>query len=166
MNGPHQVVATAYGALGNIVATSTAVNFTVANSWPASCIPAMTIATGTALTANWSGRVNLSPTITGGCADDNMEYHFFIDGVQQFQISSTSNTATFPLDTSLFTNGPHAVAVHIKDKTHFASYDSGTTQDNDALEWSRIVTFSNGSARWSFDSMRGKSSWLLATLSL
>lgn len=140
MNGPHQLVATGYDALGAVVATSSAVNFTVANTWPSSCAPAMTVATGTALGSPWSTFVTVTPTITS-CTGDNMTYRWWVDGILQFSTTSTSNSASFPVDTSQFLDGPHVVALSIKDTTTNTVYSGHP--NNDALEWSRTVTFSN-----------------------
>lgn len=144
MNGPHQVIATAYDALGAVVATSTAVSFTVANSTPVSCVPAITVTTGTALGSPWSGSVNITANVTGGCVGDVMVYRFSIDGMNQFASSTTTaNTFTFPVDTTQFTDGPHVPAVTLRDFTHFLSFPDPATL-KDAAEWSRTVTFSNG----------------------
>lgn len=149
MNGPHLLIATGYDALGAVVATSSAVNFTVANTTPVSCVPAISVSTGTPLGSPWNGSVNMTVNVTGGCVGDVMVYRFNIDGVNQFASSTTtSNTFTFPLDTTQFTNGPHVPSVTLRDFTHFLSFPpppaTATAFLKDAAEWSRVVTFSNG----------------------
>ena len=144
MNGPHQAVATAYDAAGNVVATSSAVSFSVDNTWPVSCAPAMTVTTGTALGSNWSGSVNVTPTVTS-CTGDSMSYRWFVDGVPQYNGSTSSNSFTFPIDTTKFTNGSHIVGVQLWDNTHHVTYPDSHNNGR-ALEWTRTVTFANGSA--------------------
>src|SRR5271154_5902808 len=64
LNGPHQVIATAYDAVGNVVATSAAVPFSTANNWPVPSTPGMTVTYGMSPSSNWSGAVTVTPTIT------------------------------------------------------------------------------------------------------
>jgi hypothetical protein len=138
-NGQHQVVATGYDSLGNVVAASSAVTFTIANSWPITCTPALSVTPGTAITSNWSGQVSLAATITGACATDTFQASFYIDGISQGEqiINVTSGSVSQSLDTTQFLNGSHNVGVVLLDTTSGQSYNQG------ALEWTRTVTFAN-----------------------
>ncbi len=148
LNGTHQVVATAYDSLGRVVATSAAIQFTTANNWPLPCTPGMTVATGTALTFNWSGSVNVTPTILGSCSGDSKNFTFFVDGVTQYAATGvTAASYAFPIDTTQFQNGNHNVCVEVYDGT----ISSGTTYtgadggySGDMGEWCRTVNFQNG----------------------
>lgn len=156
----HQVVATAYSAVGQsacsgtwdgngcIVATSSPVIFTIANTWPVSCpgsAPSLAITASTPFTSNWSGQVNVTATVTGPCASDNISAMFSIDGIQQGGGTSfTSGSTLWPLDTTGFPNGTHVVGVATSDNnaahyTNYAGYGS-----NVAGEFTANVIFSNG----------------------
>jgi hypothetical protein len=146
LNGPRQVLATAFDALGNTVATSPAVAFTVANSWPCAWTPALSVSTGTALSSNWSGQVSLQGTVTGSGAADNLTFGFYIDGISQYIASNiTAGTATGIVDTTQFPNGSHVVALVVNDTSGCTTYSDGTYVGG-AAEWSRTVTFANGAA--------------------
>jgi len=148
LNGPHQVVATAYDALGNVVATSAAVPFTTANNWPISFAPSMTVATGTALNANWSGFATVTPTLSGSrIGTDSLVFNFSIDGLLQQQTTNSTATATGTLNTAQFQNGPHNVCVQVYDNTTGTSYPGSigwSGYNGAATEWCRTVTFDNG----------------------
>ena len=131
-NGPHQVVATAYDALGNVVATSSPVAFNIGNSWPVSCTPVLNVTTGTPITSTWSGQVTASASITGGCAGDSFLYYWYLDGVQQ-----NYGAASISFDTTSVLNGPLNIGLMVLDSTSGLSYNQG------AAEWSRTVTVSN-----------------------
>lgn len=156
----HQVVATAYSAVGQsacsgtwdgtgcIVATSSPVTFTIANTWPVSCsgsAPQLAITASTPFTSNWSGQVNVTATVTGPCASDNISAMFSIDGIQQGSGTSfTSGSTLWPLDTTGFPNGAHVIGVTTSDNntahyTNYAGYSS-----NVAGEFTAAVTFANG----------------------
>jgi hypothetical protein len=139
LNGPHQVVATGYDFLGNTLATSAAVAFSTANTWPITCNPVMTIGTSTGLGSNWSGAVTITPAITGSCSGDNIGFTFWIDGITQ----STLNGPLAP-DTTQFPNGPHVLMVTSTDDTNRTCYVGGC--QNLSTEWSRVVTFANAAA--------------------
>jgi Bacterial Ig-like domain (group 2) len=142
LNGPHQLVATAYNALGAVVATSAAISFSIANTWPVSCNPALSVTTGTGLGSNWAGSVNVTATITGACAGDAGTAYFFIDGITQGSPSLSSSTATWPMDTTQFPDGPHNVCVATTDTTHASHYtDISAPTVSAATEWCRTVNF-------------------------
>lgn len=149
LNGPHQVVATGYDALGNVVATSAAVSFTTANNLPVSSAPSMTVATGAALNANWSGFVSVTPTLAAATIPgDSLTFSSFIDGVPQATATNSTATATLNLNTAQFQNGSHTVCVEVNDNTTYSSYPGGSpaVTNGAAAEWCRVVTFANGSA--------------------
>ncbi|MGD0296795.1 MAG: hypothetical protein ABSE86_06720 [Bryobacteraceae bacterium] len=149
MNGPHQVTATAYDALGNVVATNTQ-PFVVANTWPVSCggsPPALSVSTGTPVTSTWSGGVTVTAQITGACATDNLKYFFWLDGTDVVSVGNVTDgqprSTTF--DTTRFFDGQHVVAVTVQDSTNNTVYQNSIDgTENGAAEWSRTVTFSNG----------------------
>jgi len=144
LNGSHQLVATAYDSLGNVVATSAAVPFTTANNWPVPYTPGMTVSTGTPVTSNWSGSVNVTPTISGSGSGDSKIFNFYVDGITQFNtVSITATNYTFPVDTTQFSNGSHNVCVTSTDATGGTTYTDGTYVAA-ATEWCRTVNFQNG----------------------
>lgn len=146
LNGPHQVVATAYDILGNVLATSSAVAFTTANTWPVPYNPSMTVSTGTALTSNWSGPVSITPTISGSGSGDNKTFYYWIDGILQFAHGTSSASDSLSVDTTQFTNGQHIVAVTMQvQNSDGTCYSDGPCQDM-ATEWSGTVTFANSNA--------------------
>src|SRR3984957_4779552 len=100
LNGPHQVVATAYDVLGNIVATSPPAAFNIENPWPVSCTPVLGVTTGTPITSTWSGQVSATATITGGCSTDTFQYYWYMNGVQQ-----NWGNASITFDTTSVLNG-------------------------------------------------------------
>src|SRR5579864_677838 len=143
LNGSHQVVATLYDGAGNVLAASPAQPFTVANPWPCSWKPGLTVATGTALTATWSGQVSITPTVSGSSSGDNKQFLWFIDGVQQHSQTSSLASLSISVDTTRWNNGPHVVAVRVDDMgtsctTYSDSYEGAIG------EWSATVTFGNG----------------------
>ncbi len=146
LNGAHQVVATAFDILGNTLATSSPVAFTTANTWPAPYAPGMTVATGTPLTSNWSGFVSITPTISGSGSGDSKTFNYWIDGVYQTSVSTSSASQAFSVNTTRFPNGPHIVAVTMSvSNADGTCYSNGPCQ-NMAAEWSRTVTFANSSS--------------------
>jgi hypothetical protein len=142
LNGPHQVVATAYNALGAVIATSAPVSFNTANSWPISCNPAMTLTPGTAFTSNWSGTVTLQATITGSCASDNKAFHWYVDGILQGSLNGTAASQTWSIDTRQFPNGARNVCVTSNDTTNASVYSDGAITG--ATESCNAVIFANG----------------------
>lgn len=156
LNGPHQVVASAYNALGAVVATSAAVPFTTANPCPildtvaAGCVsgfnPSMTVATGTPLTSYWSRAVTVTPTLSGSLiGTDSLTFNFFIDGILQQAIINSTATATAALYTTQFQNGPHNVCVQVTDNTTKTHYEGPVVNTGVGTEWCRSVTFANAS---------------------
>jgi hypothetical protein len=144
LNGPHQVVATAFDALGNVIAASTPVAFTVSNTWPCPGAPSMTVTTGTPITSNWSGSVSVSGTLSGANAgSDKFQWNWFIDGVPGPSASDTSATHSQNLDTTQFADGPHVIGLVTQNQgTSCTTYSDG--YEGAATEWTRTVTFSNG----------------------
>lgn len=143
LNGSHNVSATAYDSLGNAVATSSPAPFTVANSWPISCVPGMSVSTSTPVSSSWSGHVTISLTMTGACASDNSTANFYIDGIpQQSSIGFTGPATSSTVDTTQFTDGVHNVCATTSDNTNGLSI-SGTAV-NAATDWCSPVTFANG----------------------
>ena len=148
-NGNHQVTATAYDIFGNILSKSSPAPYVVANPWPVTCTPILSVTTSISTSSNWSGR----PTITGtvsGCAGDTFNWYVYVDGIQQTNIGSAASPQTLPLDTTRTLNGPHNVALEVYD-TNSANYQrySGPSDIIQALsyagEWSAQVNFSNTS---------------------
>jgi len=146
LNGPHQVVATAYDIFGNILATSSPVAFTTANTWPVPYGPSMTVSTGTALGSNWTGSVSITPTISGSGSGHSKTFNWWIDGMLQYSIGTSSASQAFSIYTPLFPNGSHVVAVTMSvTDSDGTCYPDTPCQDMGA-EWSRVVTFANGSS--------------------
>jgi Bacterial Ig-like domain (group 2) len=144
LNGSHQVVATAYDSLGNVVATSAPVPFTTANNWPVSYTPNMTVATGTPVTSNWAGSVNVTPTFSGSGSADNKTFYFWVDGIGQYNSGGiTATSFTFAVDTAQFSNGNHNLCVTAIDATGGTSYTDGSYVGA-ATEWCRTINFQNG----------------------
>jgi hypothetical protein len=147
LNGPHQVVATGYDSKGNIVATSSPVQFTTANTWPQSWNPSLAITTGTSLTSSWSGysaSTNISSTITGSGAANNSPIIYFIDGVAQSSIGVNGGaSASYNIDTRQFADGVRNVCLHTNDSTDGWKSSDGATASG-STEWCRPITFSNG----------------------
>jgi hypothetical protein len=147
LNGPHQVLATAYNAAGSALATSSSVSFTTANNWPCPWNPAMTISTGTSLTSSWSGNVSVSGTISGSSVGtDQFNWTWYIDGVQAGQIAnSTSATNSATLHTTQFLDGSHIIGLTVVDtSSSCTTYSDG--YEGAATEWTATVTFANTTA--------------------
>jgi hypothetical protein len=147
LNGPHSVLATAYNAAGTSLATSSAVAFVVANNWPCSWTPAMTISTSTGLGSNWSGNVTVSGTISGSAVGtDQFTWTWYIDGVQAGQIAnSTAATNTATLHTTQFLDGPHVIGLTVVDtSSSCTTYSDG--YEGAATQWTAPVTFANTTA--------------------
>jgi Bacterial Ig-like domain (group 2) len=161
-NGSHQVIATAYNSTNGVVATSAAVQFTTANTWPVACTdgsaPSMTVSTGTAVTSNWSGQVNVTPAVSGSCSTDSKVFNFFVDGILQGNSGTTTAASyTYSIDTTQFLNGTagsptHNVYVTWNDITNASSYGGsvncstgpGTNCVYAAGEWGATIAFQNG----------------------
>ncbi len=146
-NGAHQVVATAYNALGNVVATSAAVPFTIANTWPLSYVAGLTASTSTPVTSAWSGSsISIIPTWSGTGSANSKTFNFYIDGLPQASANSiTSTSTTFYADTVQFQNGNHDVCIVGVDNVAGTRYTgAGGTYTGAATEWCRTVNFQNG----------------------
>jgi hypothetical protein len=156
----HVVVAAAYDSLNNVVATSSPVTFTIANTLVnvnsnsnTTYNPTWSVAvTGTNCSGTtWTGSCTLTGTLggtypsSGNCV--------FVDG----QLINATGTA-YSLNTALYPNGPH--------KLVFESNGVGgyCGEDNQWGVWERQITFSNGAAHlWLEGSAR--ESWLCVTAS-
>ena len=150
-NGTHAALATLYDALNNVLATATPVSFTIQNTWPVAYGPGMTVATGTALSSNWSGSVSITPTITGSGAAHSKNTTWFVDGAKTYTDSSDISTSpTFTLDTTRFPNGSHILAAVTFDKSGGTTYPAVTDPTGGSFyaglmtEWSATVSFANG----------------------
>lgn len=146
LNGTHLVHATAYDVFGTVLATSADVPFITANAWPVTCTPVWTVTPATAVTSPWSGQVNITATVSGGCAGDTLSILPFVDGVTQSAgagVPLVANTVTRSIDTTAFTDEVHAVCLILDDSTHGTTY-AATYHVNAAGEWCRNVTFANG----------------------
>src|SRR5579872_1857857 len=142
LNGAHQVVATAYDAAGNVLATSAAVSFTVANAWPCSWTPGFTVTPSTSVTSNWSGSVTLTLAVTGASASDNKQLLTFIILFNKNATTKTATSTNIGVDTTRWNNGPHVVAAREDDMaatctTYSDSYEGAIG------EWSATVNFAN-----------------------
>jgi hypothetical protein len=143
---PHQVAATAYDSLGNVVATSSPVSFVVTNAWPISCSGtplATTVTTGTPTTSNWSGSVSLTSTVNSACASDSITYNLWVDGLSQYSSTNSSGSVAFSLDTTQFQNGTHNVCLELADATNGTHYTDGN-YIGAGPEWCRAINFQNG----------------------
>lgn len=148
-NTAHTVSATAYDALGNLVAASSPATFAIANTWPVSCsgsAPQFNVTASTAFSSAWSGTVNVTATMSGSCASDNLTINFYIDGIlRNSTLNVTTGSFTIPLDTTQFSNGAHVVAATALDTTNGKTYSGALTWNVQAAgEQSNTVTFSNG----------------------
>jgi hypothetical protein len=145
-NGSHQLVATAYNALGTVVATSAAVPFTTGNTWPLNYVAGLSAATGTPVTSNWSGSVTVTPTWSGTGSADSKTFNFYIDGLPEGGvITGTATSATYYAYTNQFQNGIHNVCVIGTDNVAGTTYTgSGGVYTGAATEWCRPVNFQNG----------------------
>ena len=145
-NSAHQVVATAYDALGNTLATSSPVSFAIANAWPVSCSGSAPQFSVSLPSQPWSGQVTVTPSVTGACSSDSITFSLYLDGVLKYAKSASSGTASMPLDTTQVDNSAtgiqHTVAVTASDSTNESNY-SGVLVAT-AGEQSEVVTLSNG----------------------
>lgn len=153
LNGPHQLVATAYDALGHAIATSNPVAFTTANNWPVRWSPTLTVRTSTPVTSNWAGTVTVTGTLSGsGAGTDTLVHNYFVDGIKQSTINGTAATQTASLLTTQFPDGPHNVCLEVNDSSApfivpNGQPGRGNAKDSwagAAAEWCRTVTFANG----------------------
>ncbi len=144
LNGSHQVIATAYNSLGGQVATSAPISFTVANPWPISCTPNMTVSPDTPVSSPWSGQVGITLTQTGACAGDSGGASTYVDGIPQLGGSFSAGTATVSVDTTEFTDAPHIVCVKTSDNPNQSTVNG--TNINSSTDWCASITFANGAS--------------------
>lgn len=147
-NGSHQVYAAAYDSLGNTVATSSAVSFSILNTFPVACsgiAPNFTVSPSTSFSSNWSGKVTLTIAATT-CTSDQFYASVLVEGIPaaptSYQFSGSS--LAMPIDTTQFPNGTRAVSVILYDTTNQTVYTSPGYSVSLAGEFSRNVTFANG----------------------
>src|SRR5215469_180906 len=144
LNGPKQVVATGYDTLGNPVATSAPVSFSVGNTFPCSWNPSLSVSTNTPITSSWSGQIAVSATLSGSHATDTSTFAFYLDGIVQATATINSGSASASIDTTQFPNGQHFIAVTVSNNgSSCTAYNDGNYLGG-AGEWSRAVTFANG----------------------
>lgn len=145
-NGPHQIVATAYDALGNVLAKSSPVSFSVRNTWPISAPPTLTVSTSTPTTSTWSGFVAVTVSYSGSGATDYESTALWVDGIWQYAYP-TSSGFTYYVDTTHLSNGPHVVAITSQDQTNYSNYSCAGGSNNlpvqASAEWTRTVNVSN-----------------------
>jgi hypothetical protein len=145
-DSPHEVVATAYNSMNGVVATSAAVPFTNANTWPVACTdgsaPVWSVGPSTAITSNWSGTIVLTATVTGSCSTDAKTFTVYVDGVPQGSTSGTAASESFNLYTTQFANGTHYVCERFDDTTN-PTVISGT-DITAAGDWCASVSIQNG----------------------
>jgi hypothetical protein len=110
----HQAVATVYDSIGNVLAASPSVTFTVANTTAAnntnsSYAPGWTVTTGTPVTSAWSGTVNLTGTLSGTYPLSGVSCLAFVDGNLDGSSSMASGSCSYNLNTAQYLNGTHKV---------------------------------------------------------
>lgn len=135
----HTVAATAYDALGNVVATSSPVTFKIRNTWPVSCGGAAPQYAMT--TSGTSGTMTVTGTVTGACASDSLTLNVYVNGLYRYKAAMSGGTVTIPIDTTQFDNGPAVIASTVIDSTSANIYEGIGA----AGEASTTVTLANGS---------------------
>jgi hypothetical protein len=140
-NGTHTAGATLYDVLNNVVAAAVPVSFNIANTWPVSSAPGMTVATSLS-----SGQLTITATITGAVSTHAKQTTWFVDGIPVFvDTNDTSATPSYTLDETKFANGSHILAVVSKPPSSDCPiYSDWVNGGCFMTEWSAIVTFSNG----------------------
>lgn len=144
----HTVIATAYDVNNAVLATSSAVTFTIANTWPVACSDSSAPASSMTFGSVSSGILPVTWTVTGSCATDSKapQPQIFVDGVNQTldgSFTSTNATETFNLDETRWLNGTHIICWGWQDATNKTTY-SGSVVVDSAGEQCDPVTFSNG----------------------
>ena len=128
----HEIIAYAYDANGTLLATTSPVDFTIANTQPNAST--LSIATSTPVSSVWSGLVTITPTITGNSANPNL--NFYVDGIVQ---------PAGTIATTKFNDAMHVVAFEAVDKNNGQASTCGS--GNKALgQWSRVIQFNNSGA--------------------
>jgi len=149
-NAYNSVVAIARDCVNNVIATSAAVTFAVANPLPEP-VSQLTLAVTPPAGTTWTGTVTFTLALTGSNASTNCQNNIaghicsaflFIDG-QQKNIVNLYGTGTFTtnLDTTQFDNGGRDVYWRLDDYSR--PLGSGVSWVN-AGEWHKQITFSNG----------------------
>ena len=148
LNGPHHVVATAYDALGSVVATSAAVPFSTANSLsdlPGNKTPVTNNPTMAVSTTCPAATCTVTATVSGSPAStDSLTYTFFINGIVQGIITNSTGTATQTLYTTQFQNGPVTLGLNVNDNTHPTTYSGDIANNGYIAEWTSTITLANG----------------------
>jgi len=146
-NGPHQIVATAYDALGAVVATSAPVAFSIANTWPNPRAPSMHVRTSIPLSSNWSGAPDITLTLAGtGIGIDQLVFNLYVDGILQQQPGNnivTGASFTGNIYTTNFQNGSHVVCAVVTDNTSGTKYSGNVPYVPGVNEWCATVNFEN-----------------------
>lgn len=148
-NGPHTLAATAYDALGAVVAASSAVPFNIQNTWPNPNNLTMTVNYGTPTSSPWSGTVSVTPTFTGtGAGTDALSYFLYVNGILQGAVGAFGGqiftSSTLNAYTQDFQNGPADVCVEVADNTSGSTYTGHFTFIGGAYESCAQVTLANG----------------------
>lgn len=135
-------------ALNTVLCTST-VSFNIANAYPLSYVPSLSVSVSQALTSV-SGNFTVTTTMSGtGVGTNLLDYTAFIDGIQQASVTQISGTWAVLLDSTQFINGPHILSIEVMDCAAGKQYSVGATcghgrYNGTAGEWSRTATFANG----------------------
>lgn len=144
-NGAHTLTATAYDANGLVVAASSPVPFTIANTWPNPNNLAMTVSYGTPTSSPWSGAVAVTPTFTGtGAGTDNLTYTLYVNGIEQGQTAGVFSSTTLYAQTTNFPNGPADICVEVTDNTSGTPYTGNVTFIGGVYESCVQATLNNG----------------------
>lgn len=146
-NGPRLITANIYDALGSLLASCTA-TATTANTYPIASNPTLTFSisngtSGTCSTTSFAGWCVVAPTL-GSVGSDTVNYFYSIDGMGTSQQNNTTNNGgTAWFFSNYFLNGQHVVGTYIFDSTSGQTHSPG--YEGNAGQWTRLVTFSNGS---------------------
>lgn len=149
----HVVVASLYNALNHVLATSSGVTFTIANTiaqvdtnntysatWSVSV-------TGTNCSGTtWTGSCTLTAKL-GGTSPPSVDYVVYVDG---FQAHSSTSGSAYALNTAAYSNGAHKVVMN---------YTSGS---NVWAQWERQITFLNGATQMGIE-LSARETWLCAS---
>lgn len=120
-NGPaHTIYAIARDAIGNAIATSPTITFSIANTWlePPSYINLASVTPGIPANSNWFGVVSISAVIGGTNSTNTKTMAALVDDNYSTYTSLSPSTATTMLanvDTRKYVDGPHQVCVELRD---------------------------------------------------
>ena len=150
LNGQHQVRATSFDALGNMLASAAPISFVVSNPfWNGGWTPSFSVSTGTSLSSPWTAVVSITGTVSGTQSSDGKTFHLYVDG-SEIQSSGNITAASWAasIDTSRYSNSNHVVALRVSDNSAgrvdcTAAGLGGVQSFGGAGEWSASVLFSN-----------------------